>query len=444
MRVFLQQAKSCVFSSKRIKKLANKLIYTFRVSGYRGIWIAAQKYVRSRWSSLREKRKNIFVRQTIDEFLSSLAIVKDGVIFISHDAQLNGAPINLLNQCKAYRQVYGDNLVILLVSGGPLIEDFRAVAPVINLNRDLTNIVIDKDVEYLFRQLRRLGYSRCIANTVVSGAFQESLRRNGIETVFEIHELIETIRINGWEPYADSIAKSNSIVVFAANYVARKFMENFDLSGKQVRILPQGVANVYSGNKAEARERLLYRLGLSDFEHTKIVLGVGYATHRKGTDLFCEVAAEFHKKERRDVHFIWLGYRNEYFEDWKNKTLPQMPYKHNLHFWDFDPHPEYIFAGADIFLLTSREDPFPSVALEALVNKTPVIAFKDTGGIQEILDGTNGVVVGHLDVQQMANVAWEILQNPDKMRPPGTQLHTYPEFIQVLMSYFSDQSRQAD
>lgn len=439
MKVLLQKRWRRVFQLQKIQTLVNKVVYTFRVSGWRGVWIAAQRYFRLKWSSLHERiEKDIFVRQQIDEFLSNLKAVRNGVIFISHDASPNGAPINLLNQCKAYRQSYGDNLVIVLISGGSLIEDFRAVAPVLNLHRDLANIVINRDVEYVFERLKFLGYSRCVANTVVSGALQEILQRNGIETVFEVHELIETIRINGWNSYADKIAKSNSIVVFAAKYVANKFMEHFGLPERQVRILPQGVANLYSGKKAEARERLLYRLGLSASENPKILLGVGYATHRKGTDLFCDVAAEFHKKQRQNIHFIWLGYRNEYFENWKNRTLPQMPYKDNVHFWDFDPHPEYIFAGADILLLTSREDPFPSVALEALANGTPVIAFEDTGGIPEILDGTNGVVVEHLNVQQMAEAAWEILQNPDTMHPLKTKFRTYPEFIQSLMSYFSN------
>ena len=34
-----------------------------------------------------------------------------------------------------------------------------------------------------------------------------------------------------------------------------------------------------------------------------------------------------------------------------------------------------------------------------------MIMFKDTGGIEEILDGINGKVVGHLDTHEMASEA---------------------------------------
>lgn len=435
-----------IIQPTRISVLFRKMVYTFRAAGFRGVWLASRRYLQKQFILLGNNQIDIhaYIRQQMEKVISTLQPVSDGIIFISHDASTTGAPITLLNQCKAYKQVYGNNLVIVLISGGPLLEEFRAVAPVIDLYRDPTNIIIDENIKYVFLQLKQLGYSRCVANTVVSGALEETLRHNQIQTIFEIHELLELIRNAGWSSYAKKIAQSGSIVLFPAHYVADKFVENFSLPLEQLRILPQGVVTVYPNGKQAAREQLLQKLGLLNSPEIKILLGAGFAHLRKGTDLFCEVAAEFYKKHILHVHFVWLGNRNEYFEDWKNNTLPRLPYKTNLHFLDFDPHPEYIFAGADIFLLTSREDPFPSVALDALANDTPVITFKDTGGIEEILDGNNGIVVAHLNVQKMANAAWEILQKPDKMQPSTTKLHTYPEYIKILMSFFPNHESGRD
>ncbi len=420
--------------------LINKIISTLRISGLRGLWFAGRRYLQRRLTFTHQDGIDInaYIRQQIDIALSSLSAVQNGTVFISHDASATGAPITLLNQCKAYKQVYGNNLVIVLISGGELLQKFQAVAPVVDLHRDPKDIKVDENVFYVFSKLSELGYSRCIANTVVSGALQKVFSVNHIQVIYEIHELLQVIRTGGWGSYAENIAQSGSIVVFPAHYVADKFVEHFGLPGERVRILPQGVSLIYSGQKSTAREKLLRRLGLPNEPDIKILLGAGFAHHRKGTDLFLEVAAHFHQKQRSKVHFIWLGNRDEYFEHWKKQILPRLSYKKNLHFWDFDPEPEYIFAGADVFLLTSREDPFPSVALEALANNTPVITFKDTGGIEEILDGTNGIVVEHLNVHMMADVAWEILQNPDRMRPSETKLQTYPEFIRTLISLFSN------
>ena len=53
--------------------------------------------------------------------------------------------------------------------------------------------------------------------------------------------------------------------------------------------------------------------------------------------------------------------------------------------------------------LTSREDPFPSVVLEALSAGTPVVAFDRSGGIPDMLRETGfGSVVPHGDVDAMA------------------------------------------
>ncbi len=65
-----------------------------------------------------------------------------------------------------------------------------------------------------------------------------------------------------------------------------------------------------------------------------------------------------------------------------------------------------LLAAADVFLLTSREDPLPSVALESLAAGTPVIAFDDTGGIPGLIARTGGgcsVPLG--DAQSMARAA---------------------------------------
>ena len=59
--------------------------------------------------------------------------------------------------------------------------------------------------------------------------------------------------------------------------------------------------------------------------------------------------------------------------------------------------------AADAYALTSREDPFPSVALEAIAAGLQVIAFERSGGIPDMLTQTGaGSVVPYGDVTAMA------------------------------------------
>ncbi|MBC7762671.1 MAG: glycosyltransferase [Candidatus Saccharibacteria bacterium] len=52
--------------------------------------------------------------------------------------------------------------------------------------------------------------------------------------------------------------------------------------------------------------------------------------------------------------------------------------------------------------MTSREDPFPSVVLEAMDAEVPVIAFQDATGTQELLERGAGALVESFDVSAMA------------------------------------------
>ena len=64
---------------------------------------------------------------------------------------------------------------------------------------------------------------------------------------------------------------------------------------------------------------------------------------------------------------------------------------------------------ADVFWLTSREDPFPSVVLEAMKYEIPVVAFKNSGGVNTMLDEGRGNLISEFDVEEMAKVTKQLL-----------------------------------
>jgi glycosyltransferase involved in cell wall biosynthesis len=70
-------------------------------------------------------------------------------------------------------------------------------------------------------------------------------------------------------------------------------------------------------------------------------------------------------------------------------------------------------AGFDVFVLLSREDPFPLVVLEAATAAKPTICFRDTGGITDFVDECCGRIVPYLDTNSMANKLVEISQSPE-------------------------------
>ena len=65
--------------------------------------------------------------------------------------------------------------------------------------------------------------------------------------------------------------------------------------------------------------------------------------------------------------------------------------------------PHELMQAMDLFVLTSREDPFPLSVLEAGMLGMPIVCFNQGTGIIEMQDLPGVVGVDYLDLKQMAN-----------------------------------------
>ncbi len=80
------------------------------------------------------------------------------------------------------------------------------------------------------------------------------------------------------------------------------------------------------------------------------------------------------------------------------------------------------FTAADIFLLTSREDPFPLVCLENASLGNPIICFDKSGSIPELVGDDGGCVVPYLDVEEMAAAVVNLANDPILRRGCGENI----------------------
>lgn len=89
-----------------------------------------------------------------------------------------------------------------------------------------------------------------------------------------------------------------------------------------------------------------------------------------------------------------------------------------MHFVGVQADPVEWFGLLDVFALTSREDPFPLVCLEAASVGVPVVAF-DNGGMPELLSQGCGSVAAYPDVADFAWKVDELLRDPIRRRSMG-------------------------
>jgi glycosyltransferase involved in cell wall biosynthesis len=118
-----------------------------------------------------------------------------------------------------------------------------------------------------------------------------------------------------------------------------------------------------------------------------LVAMCGNASLRKGADIFLETALAC-----PDADFVWVGAWAPYetpdnlaYEDFVAASPP------NLFVTGASDNPHPYLAAADLFFLSSREDPNPLVLGEALALGKPVLAFAKATGVTDMI-GRGGLL----------------------------------------------------
>lgn len=319
------------------------------------------------------------------------------VLLLSHDAHPHGGQYLALNLARELRDT-GVSVAVALLGPGRLADEFRRVCSV-------HEAFDEAAVARLARRCREEGTRLVIANTAVSGRVAPQFRREGIEVITLVHELPGVIRQLGLERAVADLVRNSRCVVVPCEAVARglsDFADNGELRERLV-VRPQGLftRSRYRGlhDTRQARTALRARLGLP--LQARIVLAVGYAEPRKGVDLLADAAVIL--ADVPDLHFVWVGHRDLQVQDAVDRTLSEGGMADRFHFVGLDFETDDYYAGADLYALASREDPFPSVVLESLSVGTPVVAFAGTGGGADLVAEQGGMTVSPISAVAYAD-----------------------------------------
>jgi glycosyltransferase involved in cell wall biosynthesis len=173
---------------------------------------------------------------------------------------------------------------------------------------------------------------------------------------------------------------------------------------------------------ATARKRIREKLGIPG---NAIVVGMsGTFIIRKAPDRFIDIAAKvLASAPETPVHFMWVGGTTETeYGRYMLTDARRLGISERFHFVRETTDPRPYLAALDIFMLTSRSDPFPLVCLEAAVQaETPIICFDQAGGMPELVGDTSGMVVPYLDTDAAADAILRLVAEPDLRRKLGKQ-----------------------
>ncbi|HUM46936.1 MAG TPA: glycosyltransferase [Chitinophagales bacterium] len=149
-------------------------------------------------------------------------------------------------------------------------------------------------------------------------------------------------------------------------------------------------------------------------ENAKVWVMAGLRHYRKGFDLIPDIARRIKKEEG---WIVWLGRSfNTGYDTLVQKSIETNNLDNIVLIDEQDDDYFSLLQMADGLVLTSREDPFPLVMLEAAWLGKPIVAF-ESGGVSEFLLEGMGRIVKKFDTEELSNVILEYMSGRLKSDP---------------------------
>lgn len=358
---------------------------------------------------------------------------KYSLLLVGHDAYKHGAQLLTLNIFKTLKQQFGIDVKVALLDGGPLVPEYEKIGDTYVCHGDVN--VFEGVVEKLQSEA---GLTKAICNTTVSGKIASILAKKGVSFVSLVHELKNLVQEYKLEGAANDIAEHADKVIFAAKAVQDSFVSVVDnVNPSKLVIHPQGIYQTLEYDD-QAYLSVREKLGLKPTD--KLIVNVGFADLRKGFDLFVNAAKVMASRDD-SYHFIWIGDIEQSLKHWLKSDLDSELLQNNFHNIPFTNEISKYLVASDVFAMTSREDPFPSVVMESLALGTPVVGFVGGGGFTELLEEPlNGQAVPMADIQAMATaIEQEVNSDSDEKSKSrilsATERFKWDEYVFSLVEY---------
>lgn len=349
------------------------------------------------------------------------------ILVVSHEASYTGAPLLLIQLIKFIKLNYNYSVQIVIIRGGPLEKEFEQYG----------NVIILKDAGYSSRKgasrLKSILINRIknikafyfavnsdfiFCNSIICGNVIGWLRFSRTPIYTYVHELEQVIRMYLNSGHIRPALKYSTSFFYPCKRVQQMLIDCFHVPvSKLFRLNYYFPAHYFESNLMTS----------CSTNNEFLFCAVGTASYRKGTDLFIDIA-KIISENYFNYKFVWIGGFESKQDEEKYRAMALVNGKSVVEFTGaLEPQQvRLLYSKFDALLLTSREDPYPLVVLEAAYNKKASIVFKDSGGISEFVEGC-GWVINLITSKEMAECILKL--NKEKLQTRGVE--TYEKVIRL-------------
>ena len=365
---------------------------------------------------------------------------KSKIIFISHDASRTGAPIVLLHLLKWLKANSNIEFITIIKNPtGPLLEEFNKVSKVYThksnkyhpdsslksiLKRRIKKILKPFSAPSISsKALVDFSPSIVYGNTVVTCDIALDIQNYFSvkpKVICHIHELDIAIDKYFGKKKFDALKHKVDYFIAVSEAVKKNLLVNHHIKPANIFLVKEFIpAKEYSSLPQE--HIIKSQMGFQETD--TILMGCGTIDWRKSPDLFVQVAAYVLKKSTySNVFFVWVGGELDSVDyEHLQHDIDKLQLQGKIKFIGIVKNPIDYIGIADLFLMTSREDPYPLVCLEAASRAVPVICFENAGGIPEFVETDAGIIVPFIDTAAMGEAVVDLIHHPEKRNELGKQ-----------------------
>lgn len=342
--------------------------------------------------------------------------VKPTLLLVSHEATRTGAPILTWNICQQLAATH--NTVVLQLGGGPLLANFQFDAHTTYLVPEAKhNPAVARHVVKVLQQRHGFGYA--ILNSIETGTLCEPLTVAGVPNLLLVHEFAANTMPRDKFLHARVWA---SLTVFSTELTKSDAVTCFPGLFDHAKVMPQGRCLVPPTISTAIDTAFLSDSSpksAQDIAKTtrKLVIGLGSVCIRKGVDLFIEVATRMEALSGQQAfEFLWVGggyphYDPEYSAFLKDQ-MHRAGLQDRIHIAAETDDLNTLYEKASLLVLSSRLDPLPNIAIDAICMGLPMVCFDKASGIADVLKAhglQQQCVAEYINTTDMAQKAVNLL-----------------------------------
>jgi glycosyltransferase involved in cell wall biosynthesis len=372
-------------------------------------------------------------------------IKKYKIVVLIYSFSQTGSPKVILLFCEWIKHNFPEiDLVVVALEDGPLRGRFDDVSRtvVVNLCSPFSGLFgalfhglvngtkLNKIKLWFLRQTSMLSnVDVLLANSLNSYSLFLGLRSVAAKKVVYVHEM--DFAIDSIEDFLRDSAYSNLGEIFLSEgeSVVGGSHAVSDILSRRYPFLPSQINYVQAFSQtrdiAVATGKLRVERGIAS-SHSKKVFTVGCCGSidwRKGADIMVYLANEIvNSRHHHDIQFVWLGSGDGTFSRQLKHDIVKLNLASFIQFIPAGSDLVTFYSTLDIFALTSREDPFPLVMIEAAAACCPVVGFEGSGGISEFLKAFPHLIVPYLDYSAMADLIVKLKMNEKERIMLGDEL----------------------